>query len=206
MKSRDEIYQFVMEVGSNSLSVFGGAFEGGYQLQQNPPEITDLIYALQSRRFDNFLEIGVAAAGMTRILCDLLDIGNVHTMDLGVHDSVPLAYENNVANLKNDGYYKAFRGDSHSADALRFLQNLGVAFDFAFIDGDHSYEGVKADTILALPFIKKGGVVAFHDQACVPDITRWADELKAGRLGRLSLGGEYVGDAQHKGIIWFEVH
>ncbi len=32
-----------------------------------------------------------------------------------------------------------------------------------FIDGDHSYEGVKADWELFSPFLSKFGVAVFHD-------------------------------------------
>lgn len=35
--------------------------------------------------------------------------------------------------------------------------------DFLFIDGDHSYEGVKKDFDMYSPFVKKGGIIAFHD-------------------------------------------
>lgn len=35
--------------------------------------------------------------------------------------------------------------------------------DFIFIDGDHSYEGVKKDFKLWLPKMKPGGIMVFHD-------------------------------------------
>ena len=35
--------------------------------------------------------------------------------------------------------------------------------DMLYIDGDHSYESVKTDYEKWYPFLKKGGVVAFHD-------------------------------------------
>ena len=35
--------------------------------------------------------------------------------------------------------------------------------DFMFIDGDHSYEGVKKDFEMYSPLVRKGGIVAFHD-------------------------------------------
>ena len=35
--------------------------------------------------------------------------------------------------------------------------------DFMFIDGNHTYEFVKSDFERFSPFIKKGGIVAFHD-------------------------------------------
>jgi cephalosporin hydroxylase len=35
--------------------------------------------------------------------------------------------------------------------------------DFLFIDGDHTYMGVKKDYELYSPFVRKGGIIAFHD-------------------------------------------
>ena len=35
--------------------------------------------------------------------------------------------------------------------------------DFIFIDGDHTYEGVKRDYEMYAPLLKKGGAIAFHD-------------------------------------------
>ena len=39
----------------------------------------------------------------------------------------------------------------------------GTLVDFLFIDGDHSYEGVKADYERYSPLVRKGGLIAFHD-------------------------------------------
>jgi len=35
--------------------------------------------------------------------------------------------------------------------------------DFLLIDGDHSYKGVAADFHNYSPFVKEGGLIAFHD-------------------------------------------
>jgi len=35
--------------------------------------------------------------------------------------------------------------------------------DFLFIDGDHTYEGVKRDFKMYSSLVKKGGIIAFHD-------------------------------------------
>ena len=64
-------------------------------------------------------------------------------------------------NLKNHGV----------ADQVDFLQ--GLSSDLAknwkgdirllWIDGDHTYKGVKLDLELFKPFLKEGAMVAFHD-------------------------------------------
>ncbi|MFZ6012191.1 MAG: class I SAM-dependent methyltransferase [Bacteroidota bacterium] len=41
--------------------------------------------------------------------------------------------------------------------------------DFLFIDGDHSYDGVKKDFELYSPLVRKGGLVAFHDIKLYPE-------------------------------------
>lgn len=35
--------------------------------------------------------------------------------------------------------------------------------DFLFIDGDHRYQAIKEDYKLYSPFVRKGGMIAFHD-------------------------------------------
>jgi cephalosporin hydroxylase len=60
-------------------------------------------------------------------------------------------------------------GDSHlpeTADRVRQWLH-GREFDFLFIDGDHSWRGVSQDFELYRPFVRRGGLIAFHD--IVPD-------------------------------------
>lgn len=48
-----------------------------------------------------------------------------------------------------------------SEDAAEEIENNSL--DFVFIDGDHSYEGVKTDIIAWLPKVKVGGWISGHD-------------------------------------------
>jgi predicted O-methyltransferase YrrM len=57
------------------------------------------------------------------------------------------------------------RKDSHQTNTVEevselFNKNL---IDFAFIDGDHTYEGVKADFLNYGPMVRPGGIIGFHD-------------------------------------------
>ena len=69
-------------------------------------------------------------------------------------------------------------------------KNWGKKIDLIFIDGDHSYAGVKADWELFLPHLNEFGVVVFHDTLwdLRPDpkiaradmgVPRFVDELRA---------------------------
>ncbi len=62
------------------------------------------------------------------------------------------------------------RGDSHQQSSFDRVRNLlcGAPLDFLFIDGDHSYPGVKRDFELYSPLVRQGGLIAFHDIARHP--------------------------------------
>jgi predicted O-methyltransferase YrrM len=67
------------------------------------------------------------------------------------------------------------------AEVRRVLD--GELFDVAFIDGDHTYDGVRADWLTWSPIVRPGGIVAFHDtwpneRAAEPGVVRWVDELR----------------------------
>ena len=57
------------------------------------------------------------------------------------------------------------RTDSHKRETLEQVGVIldGREIDFLFIDGDHSYEGVKKDFEMYSSLVKKGGIIAFHD-------------------------------------------
>ena len=59
------------------------------------------------------------------------------------------------------------RQDSHSDDCFYRLCKVldSSKIDFLFIDGDHSYDGVKKDYLMYSKLVNKGGVIAFHDIA-----------------------------------------
>ena len=64
-----------------------------------------------------------------------------------------------------------FRENSHNPNTYEKVKVLleSQKLDFLFIDGDHSYEGVKTDFELYSPLVKKGGIISFHDIAKHPE-------------------------------------
>ena len=57
------------------------------------------------------------------------------------------------------------KADSHDSHTLTNLKEIlkGQKIDFLFIDGDHSYEGVKMDYEMYGDLVRPGGLIAFHD-------------------------------------------
>ena len=55
--------------------------------------------------------------------------------------------------------------DSHKKSTQKTVEEIldGNKLDFLFIDGDHSYDGVKRDFELWSSLVKIGGVIALHD-------------------------------------------
>ena len=60
---------------------------------------------------------------------------------------------------------KCLPGDSHAPRARELAVEYfrGEKLDYLFIDGDHSYDGVKADFEQFAPLVRPGGLIAFHD-------------------------------------------
>src|SRR5262249_8068306 len=83
-----------------------------------------------------------------------------HFKRLGSHSTLEI-FRQNFADL---GF--ASRSEPVVSDSLAAAKSLAAkrgAIDFIFIDGDHSYDACKADIAAWTPFVKRGGVIAFHD-------------------------------------------
>lgn len=67
------------------------------------------------------------------------------------------------------------RADSHSKDCVKQLEKIlkGRQIDFLFIDGDHTYEGVRQDFENYKGFVDSKGIIAFHDIIHVPHEPEW---------------------------------
>jgi predicted O-methyltransferase YrrM len=139
-------------------------------------EIRKLLVILKERKPKRVLEIGTASGGVLFLL------GQIANSDATII-SIDLPggqFGGGYANWKTE-FYKSFgkcqqsihllREDSHSFDAVNHVKKIlkDEKLDFCFIDGDHTYEGVKKDFEMYSQLIKPDGVIAFHDIALRPD-------------------------------------
>ena len=71
------------------------------------------------------------------------------------------SYDDFVANLRNAGVFE--RVEIKRAYSHDFAREWKEPIRFLWIDGDHTYEGAKADIEMFKPYLSPGAIVAMHD-------------------------------------------
>lgn len=114
---------------------------------------------------------GAAAlrTGNKRILC--IDTWNNDAMSEGNWDTWT-QFQNNTSLYSS--FITPVRG--FSTQVVEKIQAITPAIDLLFIDGDHSYEGVKADWDAYKAFLKPGSIVVFHDYGWAEGVKRVVNE------------------------------
>lgn len=143
MKSFDELKALIEKRGVHAE--FGDPGEG-FAVEQNPHELATFLLRMQELNVTSVLEIGTGyKAGLAHFLA--MDMGwavcSYDVVDYGHKKLVP--HEQVAFDLVQSGSYP--------------YTNL----DLVFIDGNHSYENVKADYERWGQYANK--VIAFHDIA-----------------------------------------
>jgi len=109
---------------------------------------------------ENILEIGVGSkAQSTKVFLSALkenNKGKLTSIDIDTRRRLYESIENEFGD-----YWKMIIGDSHRQDIYEKIKD--IEFDLIFIDGDHSYEGVKKDFEMYVPLLKDGGLILMHD-------------------------------------------
>src|SRR5262245_32620941 len=59
-------------------------------------------------------------------------------------------------------------GDSTRGEVAARVGEILPELDFLFVDGDHHYEAVRRDWEIYGPWVRRGGVVVFHDILDMP--------------------------------------
>jgi len=137
---------------------------------QIPKEIIKLVEKVKNEKPLTFLEIGTATGGTLFLWTQFLpDNATIISIDLpfGKFGAGYLSTKGKFyKSLAQRGQHlKLICGDSHSSAIKNKLKEIlkEKKIDFMFIDGDHTYEGVKTDFYEYKDFVKTGGFIAFHD-------------------------------------------
>jgi len=135
------------------------------------------------------VEIGTGkGTSLLRILygVTLCEDARVWSIDLEEKPEVLEALE--AAQIPN-WRYELLVGDSVELGKMPNWEPL----DLVFVDGSHSYEGVKADAAVWGMHLKEGGVMAFHDYGNeLHKVTPAVDEAMAEGWERIGLVGTLI--------------
>jgi cephalosporin hydroxylase len=145
-----------------------------HPLQQRT-EILRLAEILRELRPSAICEIGAAGGGTTFLLADASPTDAlIITVDLEFTATHKAALKEFALPGQQ---IICLQADSHQLETVSRVKEClaGRNLDVLYLDGDHSYEGIKADFELFSPLVRTGGIIAFHD--IVPDFrTRYGIE------------------------------
>ena len=121
----------------------------------------------------NIIEIGVATASLTRYLCRAAEYtgGFVYGYDNwethGLWNQFPSFSTKETCDrlLKAGGFnnFELIKIDTYSKEFSEIVKLKTPSIDFVFIDGCHSYKGIKNDFDVVYPLMSPVGIIAFHD-------------------------------------------
>lgn len=162
--------------GIATMQVRSELLEFGALLEKAPPKA--------------FLEIGTRNGGTFFVLCRLAaPSATVISLDLpggrfgGGYTlfQIPVIRHMRKFNQR----LHLLRANSHSPETRNRVARAldGKKLDLLFVDGDHTYRGVKQDFEMYSPFVGPGGIVAFHDIVEITmegiGVKKFWDEIKS---------------------------
>jgi predicted O-methyltransferase YrrM len=133
-------------------------------------EITELMGIVAVARPKFVMEIGTARGGTLFLLSRVASHkASIISLDLpsgnfgGGYSSQKTKFFKTFAAQDQRMYF--IRENSHLIKTFNLVKNIlkGNKLDFLFIDGDHTYQGVKKDFEMYSQLVKKGGLIALHD-------------------------------------------
>jgi predicted O-methyltransferase YrrM len=135
-------------------------------------EFLELAELVNTHNCGCILEIGTFRGGTLFVLSRLAD-ADATIISVDYHFSLRGKFWRIFQNplfhrlIRRGQHLFLLRRNSHKPDTLaKILEILkGRKLDLLFIDGDHSYEGVRKDFEMYMPLVRSGGLVAFHDIA-----------------------------------------
>lgn len=136
------------------------------------------------------IEIGVAWASTTRYLCRGAKStgGFVYGYDIWEEYGLnkmwkPFTTREQCLELLNKGGFdnvQLTKIDSMSENFKNIFHehHNNSVIDFAFIDGDHSYDGIKNDFDIVYPYMSQTGIIAFHDTLRIDGCREFVIDLR----------------------------
>lgn len=140
------------------------------KLYQKIDEIIEFLKIYKKMNPKLILEIGTYDGGTLFFLSKFANPNaTIITIDLPIirqgvgYSPTKLPFYKSFKSRKQKLYF--IRDNSQSITAVKKVKKIlkNKKIDVLFIDGDHTYKGVKKDFKNFNPFVKKGGLIALHD-------------------------------------------
>jgi predicted O-methyltransferase YrrM len=176
--------------------------------QQNRSEFLEFAHLVADARPRAAFEIGTYRGGTLFVIARLAaPDATIISVDLPATTFGPLvrAAQAPLLNsfIRERQKLHLLRENSHETGmVLRISEILaGQKLDLLFIDGDHSYGGVRSDFEMYSPLVRKGGLVAFHDIAEGGTRDFWGEVKGSYQNLEIIHGGGR--ESMGIGVLWF---
>jgi len=150
----------------------GRGFYDKIRLAQEHNELRDLCIRVQKHKPKVIAEIGTWNGGTFYVWTRINPLAEkIISIDLpdgdygGGYDEKRIKFFSEFTADRRNTSLSFIRGDSKSESTLKMLMSvLGKdTIDFLYIDGDHTYEGIKKDFEIYVKLMSPDGLVGFHD-------------------------------------------
>ena len=139
-------------------------------VEEQGPLLESLVYLNQAQVI---VEVGVAEAKSTDWLCRGAKLrgGKVYGYDLWDTHGVNNQFEHWSSKEKCETYlqskghtnFELTKINSRTPEFAELIKTKHPSIDLAYIDGCHSYDGIKNDFDVIYPLLSECGVIVFHD-------------------------------------------
>ena len=154
-------------------------------VEEQGPLLESLVYLNQAKVV---VEVGVAEAKSTDWLCRGAKLrgGFVYGYDLwdthGVNNQFQhwSTKEKCEAYLQSKGHsnFELTKINSRTPEFAELIKTKHPVIDLAFIDGCHSYDGIKNDFDIIYPQLSDSGVIVFHDTMSIDGCREFMIDLR----------------------------
>jgi len=137
-----------------------------FEVAQHKEEMWEMWRRVAELDASRMIEVGSYAGGSLYVYAGALKHpSTIVVVDYPIEgDPASGVLRTTIAILKAEGHtVHYFPGDSQDADIIKSVRELMPVADFVHIDGDHTYEYVKADWKNYGTLVRKGGLAALHD-------------------------------------------
>ena len=178
---RKQKFDSLEELVDFAFNFYCGINVRGLKLTIKPSQIKEeihqLLKILSNLQPKNLLEIGTANGGTLFLFCQIAHPkAKIISIDLpggkfgGGYPLWKVPLYKSFAKKKQKIYL--LRADSHKPSTFQKVKSIlgNEKLDFLFIDGDHTYEGVKKDFEMYSKLVERERIIALHDIVYHPHV------------------------------------